>query len=61
MRLVRHLHKGSGTSQGTIRRVADRLGYGVESVRMRVKQSDIDSGDAAGISLADRVMMKKIE
>jgi transposase-like protein len=33
VRMVFALRKETGTSQGTVRRVADQLGYGVESVR----------------------------
>jgi transposase len=33
VRMVRQLRKELGTSQGTVQRVADQLGYGVESVR----------------------------
>lgn len=61
VRLVRQLRKELGTSQGTVVRVAEQLGYGVESVRLWVRQTDIDSGDAAGMSSADRVKMKSLE
>ncbi len=61
VRLVRQLRKELGTPQGTIKRVADQLGYGVESVRLWVKQADIDDGDAAGMSTADRTKMKTLE
>ena len=33
VRLVRQLRKELGTDQGTVARVAQQLGYGVESVR----------------------------
>ena len=33
VRMVRALREELGTSQGTVKRVADQLGYGVESVR----------------------------
>ena len=61
VRLVRQLRKELGTSQGTVVRVAEQLGYGVESVRLWVRQTDIDSGDAAGMSSADRAEMKSLE
>ena len=61
VRLVRQLRKELGTPQGTIKRVADQLGYGVESVRLWVRQADIDDGDAAGMSTADRAKMKTLE
>ena len=61
VRLVRQLRKELGTSQGTVVRVAEQLGYGVESVRLWVRQADINSGDAAGMSSADRAKMKSLE
>ena len=61
VRLVFQLRKELGTSQGTVVRVADQLGYGAESVRRWVSQAEIDSGDAAGMSTADRVKMKTLE
>jgi len=61
VRLVRQLRKELRTSQGTVKRVADQLGYGVESVRLWVKQADIDDGDAVGISTAEREKMKRLE
>ena len=61
VRLVFQLRKELGTSQGTVVRVADQLGYGAESVRRWVSQAEIDAGDAAGMSTADRVKMKTLE
>ena len=61
VRLVRQLRKELGTSQGTVVRVAEQLGYGVESVRLWVRQADINWGDAAGMSSADRAKMKSLE
>jgi len=58
---VRQLRKELGTPQGTIKRVADQLGYGVESVRLWVRQADIDDGDAVGMSTADRAKLKTLE
>lgn len=61
VRLVRQLRKELGTSQGTVGRVASQLGYGTESVRMWVKQADIDSGEAAGTTSEDKVRIKTLE
>ncbi len=61
VRLVRQLRTELGTSQGTVGRVASQLGYGVESVRMWVKQADIDSGEAAGTTSEDKVRIKTLE
>ena len=48
VRMVRALRAELGTEQGTVQRVARQLGYGVESVRMWVRQADIDDGLARG-------------
>ena len=61
VRLVRQLRRELGTSQGTVMRVADQLGYGVESVRTWVRQFDVDSGEAAGTTTEDRARIKTLE
>jgi transposase len=61
VRMVRQLRKELGTSQGTIKRVADQLGYGVESVRLWVKQAEIDAGEAPGTTTADAERMRRLE
>ena len=58
VRLVRQLRKELGTSQGTVGRVADQLGYGTESVRTWVKQADIDSGEIPGVTSEDTARIK---
>jgi len=61
VRLVFQLRRELGTSQGTVIRVADQLGYRAESVRRWVSQAEIDAGDAAGMSTTDRAKLKKLE
>ena len=61
VRMVRALRTELGTEQGTVQRVARRLGYGVESVRMWVRQADIDEGLAAGVSTAESARVKELE
>jgi transposase-like protein len=61
VRLVFELRKELGTSQGTVIRVADQLGYGTESVRRWVGDAEIEAGDAAGMSAAERAKMKRLE
>jgi transposase len=61
VRMVLALREELGSSQGTVRRVADQLGYGVESVRGWVKQAEIDSGGAPGVSSAEQARIKQLE
>lgn len=61
VRLVRQLRKELGTSHGTIQRVADQIGCGVESLRTWVKQADIDEGAAPGVSTAEQRRIKELE
>jgi transposase len=61
VRLVRQLRKELGTSQGTIQRVAEQLGYGAESVRKWVQQADIDAGEAPGVTTEEAARVKELE
>lgn len=61
MRLVRALRAELGTSRGTVGRVADQLGFGVESVRKWVLQADIDDGAVAGVATAERRRIRELE
>jgi transposase len=61
VRLVRQLRRELGTEHGTVQRVAQQLGYGVETVRKWVKQADVDEGLKAGTSSEDRARMKALE
>jgi transposase len=61
VRLVRQLRRELGTEHGTIQRVADQLGYGVETVRKWVKLADIDEGLKAGTSTEDAARFKALE
>ena len=49
-----------GTSQGTVIRVADQLGIGVESLRTWVKQTEIDSGARPGTTSAEAEENKRL-
>lgn len=44
VRLVRQLRHELGTEHGTVQRVAEQLGYGVESVRTWVRERDVTDG-----------------
>ena len=61
VRLVRQLRAELGTEHGTVRRVAEQLGYGVESVRAWVHQADIDAGVKAGVSTAEAERIRDLE
>ncbi len=61
VRLVRQLRKELGTSHGTIQRVADQIGCGVESLRTWVKQADIDEGVEPGLTSTEAKRIKELE
>jgi transposase len=60
VRLVRQA-RADGRGHGAVRRVADQLGYGVESVRGWVRQADIDDGVAAGVTTAEAARIRELE
>ena len=53
VRMVRTLRAELGSEHGTVKRVAEQLGYGVESVRLWVRQADIDDGHQPGVTTAE--------
>jgi len=61
VRAVRQLRKELGTDHGTIRRVADQLGVGVESLRNWVRQAEIDDGVTPGVTSAEAARLKDLE
>ncbi|WP_371684206.1 IS3 family transposase [Flaviflexus sp.] len=61
VRMVRALRKELGTKNGTVKRVADQLGYGPESVRTWVRQADIDEGQAPGVSTDEARRLLELE
>lgn len=61
VRAVRQLRKELGTDHGTVKRVAEQLGIGVESLRAWVKQSDVDEGVKPGRSSEDAALIKDLE
>ena len=44
-----------------MKRVADQLDVGVESLRSWVKQAEIDGGQRAGTTTADAARLKELE
>jgi transposase len=61
VRMVRSLRAETGSAAGTVRRVAEQLGYGVESVRSWVRQAEIDDGLASGVSSEERSRLRELE
>ena len=61
VRMVRTLRAELGSEHGTVKRVADQLGYGVESVRLWVRQADIDEGHQPGVSTAEAARVRELE
>jgi hypothetical protein len=52
---VFELRRELDTTQGTVVRIADQLGYGSESARRWVADAEIEAGDAPGMSTADHL------
>ncbi len=61
VRMVQTLRTELGSDHGTIQRVATQLGYGTESVRLWVKQADIDEGRAPGLTSTDSARVRELE
>ena len=61
VRAVRQLRKELGTDHGTVKRVAEQLGIGTESLRAWVRQAEIDGGAKPGLSSEDAGKMKRLE
>jgi transposase len=60
VRMVRQLRAETGQEHGTIQRVAEQLGCGVESLRTWVKQAGIDAGELPGTSTSDAEELKAL-
>jgi transposase len=61
VRMVRQLRAELGTEHGTVKRVAEQLGIGTESLRSWVKRSEIDAGVKPGLSSQDAARIKALE
>lgn len=61
VRMVRSLRVETGTRTGTVRRVAEQLGYGVESVRSWVKQAEVDDGVRPGVTTSESERVRDLE
>jgi transposase len=61
VRMVRSLQAETGLTHGAVRRVAEQLGYGVESVRSWVKQAAVDDGSRPGTTTSESERLKTLE
>src|SRR6266496_3585168 len=61
VRMVRQLRAETGQQHGSIQRVADQLGCGVESLRLWVKQDAVEAGEARGITTAEAARVRELE
>ncbi len=61
MRAVRQLRKELGTDHGTVKRVAEQLGVGVETLRGWVRQAEIDAGVKPGVTSAEAERVRQLE
>ena len=61
VRMVRQLREELGQSHGTLQRVADQLGCGVESLRTWMKQAEIDAGEVPGVTTSEAARIRELE
>lgn len=59
--MVRALREELGTTQGTVKRVAERLDYGVEAVPGWVLQANVHVGVSPDATSADRARIVELE
>ena len=59
--MVCALRAETGMTHGAVRRVAEQLGYGIESVRAWVKQADVDDGVRPGVTSSESARVKDLE
>jgi transposase len=61
VRMVRSLQAETGMTHGAVRRVAEQLGYGVESVRSWVRRAEVDDGVRPGVSTEEAERVRGLE
>lgn len=61
VRMVLALRAETGQGHGTVKRVADQLGCGTESLRSWVRQAEIDSGNAPGVTTDEAARIAELE
>ena len=60
VRMVLALRAETGEKHGSVKRVAEQLDVGVESLRGWVKQAEVDSGDRLGTTTIDGEELKAL-
>lgn len=60
VRLVLVLRAETGEKHGSVKRIAEQLDIGVESLRSWVKQAEIDGGDRAGTTTVESEELKAL-
>jgi transposase len=60
VRMVFQLREETGEAHGSVKRVAEQLDIGVESLRSWVKQAEIDGGRRAGATSVDAAELKAL-
>jgi len=61
VRLVVKIREERGSGHGVVPEVATRLGIGEQSLRLWVKQADVDQGGRPGTSTADAARITELE
>jgi len=61
VRLVLQLREETGEKHGSVKRVAEQLDVGVESLRSWVKQAEIDAGERSGVTSGEAERIKELE
>jgi len=61
VRMVLQLREETGERHGSVRRVADQLDIGVESLRSWVHQHEVDHGEWLGVTTVDAARIKVLE
>jgi transposase len=61
VRLVLQAREETGERHGSVKRVAEQLDVGVESLRSWVRQHEIDHGERPGTTTEDAARIKELE
>ena len=60
VRMVYQLREETGQKSGGLKRVAEQLGCGVESLRGWVKRDEIDRGERRGVTTAEQAQIREL-